>query len=121
VVRLQAAVALCDLIDDHRIEQALLILVRDAECGDSVTRDRVYETLVGMASRAIPHLLDALEDHNHSDDVKELVIEVLARVQDPRVPGALFPFLSSRKRTLHWKARWALQRLSRTTEPFRAP
>jgi HEAT repeat protein len=119
-VRLQAAVALCDLIDDHRIEQVLPVLVKDADCGDPATRDLVYEALVRTASRAIPHLLDALEDHNLSDDTKGLVIEILAQIPDPRVPGALFSLLSSPKRTLHWKARWALQRLGRTLEPYQS-
>jgi HEAT repeat protein len=119
-VRLQAAVALCDLIDDHRIEQVLPVLVKDADCGDPATRDLVYEALVRTASRAIPHLLDALEDHNLSDDTKGLVIEILAQIPDPRVPGALFSLLSSPKRTFHWKARWALQRLGRTLEPYQS-
>jgi len=119
-VRLQAAVALCDLIDDHRIEQVLPVLVKDADCGDPATRDLVYEALVRTASRAIPHLLDALEDHNLSDDTKGLVIEILAQIPDPRVPGALFSLLSSPKRNLHWKARWALQRLGRTLEPYQS-
>jgi HEAT repeat protein len=48
-------------------------------------------------------------------------IEVLAYIPDPRVPGALLSLLSSGRRTLHWKARWALQRLGRTTEPSRSP
>jgi HEAT repeat protein len=119
-VRLQAALALCTLTDDHRVGQALSILVKDSEGADLVTRDLVYEALVRTASRAIPHLLDALEDHNLSDDTKGLVIEILAQIPDPRVPGALFSLLSSPKRTLHWKARWALQRLGRTLEPYQS-
>ena len=122
-VRLQAALALCVLLktDDHRIEGALAVLVRDSDCGDLSTRDRVFEVLVRMASRALPHLLRALEYPELSDDAKVLAIEVLAHIPDPRVPGALLSVLSSGRRTLHWKARWALQRLGRTTEPSRSP
>jgi HEAT repeat protein len=120
-VRLQAALALCDLIGDHRIEKALPVLIGDSDGADLPTRDRVYEALVRTAPTAIPHLLDALADHNLSDDAKGLVIDVLAQIPDPRVPGALFALLSSGKRTLRWKARLALQRLGRLSEPYRTP
>lgn len=122
-VRLQAALALCNLLntDDHRIEQALPVLVRDSECGQLATRDRVFDALVKVASRALPHLLQALENPDLSDDAKDLAIEVLAHIPDPRVPGSLLSILSSRKKTLHWKARWALQQLTRIMEPFRSP
>lgn len=118
-VRLQAALALCDIINDHRIDQALPILVKDSTCGELATRDRVFNALVKMASKALPHLLQALEDPDLPDDAKDLVIEVLGHIPDPRVPGALLSLLSRGRRTLHWKARWALQRLGHTTEPYR--
>ena len=119
-VRLQAALALCDLLktDDHRIEGALAVLVRDLECGELATRDRVFDALVKMASRALPHLFQVLEDPDLPDDAKLRAIEVLAHTSDPRVPGALLSLLSRPNRTLHWKARWALQRLGRTLEPY---
>lgn len=117
-VRLQAALALCDLVDDDAIEKALPILVNDAEGSDLTTQDRAFETLVRMASKALHHLLEILEDPDLSDDAKLRVIEVLAHVHDPLVPGALLAILSSPKRTLHWKARWALERLGRTLDPF---
>jgi HEAT repeat protein len=120
-VRLHAALSLCDLMstDDHRLEQALPVLVRDSECGGLATRDRVFDALIKMASKALPHLLEALEDSDLSGDTKDLMIEVLAHIPDPRVPGALLSLLSGRQRSLHWKARWALQRLGRTFEPYR--
>lgn len=120
-VRLQAALALCDLVDDHRIGKALPILVKDSAWGGLATRDRVFDALIKRASRALPHLLQALEDPDLSDDAKDLAIEVLAHIPDPRVPGALLSILSNPNRTLHWKARWALQRLGQTPEPFRSP
>lgn len=120
-VRLQSALALCNLLkaDDHRIEKVLAVLVRDSACGDLSTRDRVFDALLRITSRTLSHLLDALEDPKLSDDAKELAIEVLAHIPDERVPGALFSLLSRGRRTLHWKARWALQRLGRTAEPSR--
>lgn len=120
-VRLQAALALCDLVDDHRIGKALPILVKDSAWGGLATRDRVFDALTKRASWALPHLLQALEDPDLSDDAKDLAIEVLAHIPDPRVPGALLSILSNPNRTLHWKARWALQRLGQTLEPFRSP
>ncbi len=120
-VRLRAALALCNLTDDHRIEKAIPILVKDSEGADLATRDRVFDALVRKAPRAIPHLLDALEDHELSDDTRLQMIDILAHTSDPRVPGVLLSLLTTPNRAVQWKARWALQRLGRTPEPFRSP
>lgn len=119
-VRLQAALAIYNLVDDHRLEKVLPILVKDSGGGDLATQDRVFEALVKIAPKAIPHLLEALEDPDLSDDAKLQFIDVLAHISDPRVPDALLSPLSNPNKTLHWKARWALQRLGRTIEPFRS-
>jgi HEAT repeat protein len=119
-VRLQAALALCTLTDDHRVDQALSILVKDSEGADLVTRDRIFEALVTRAPKAVPYLLKALKDPQPSDNAKLLVIEVLASIPDARVPGALLSLLSSPHKALRWKVRWALQRLGRTIEPYQS-
>ena len=108
------------LTDDHRVDQALSILVKDSEGADLVTRDRIFEALVTRAPKAVPYLLKALKDPQPSDNAKLLVIEVLASIPDARVPGALLSLLSSPHKALRWKVRWALQRLGRTIEPYQS-
>ena len=89
-VRLQAALAIFKLVEDHRIDALLPHLIGALKSKDLLLEDEGVEAFVRVGARAVPFLMESLKNRAaETGRVRLLLIEALGRIGDRRACSIL--------------------------------
>lgn len=120
-IRLEAALALVNLVHDERIEKALTTILLALGTRDLLIQSRCLEALCLTGAKAVPLLIEAPRTKAIrtwdgqvlpvSDEAQLLMIESLVRIGDWRAVEVIGPLASEASRKIKWKAIKALGRL----------
>jgi len=119
-VRLQAALALTKIVQDDRIDRALLIILASLGTKDLLLQSQCLDALCRAGSRAIPYLVGALRakavktgnrEIEVSDETRLLILEALVQIGGRRAFEGIGQLVSDANKRIRLKALKALGKL----------